>query len=38
MPATGTNLDAAVVGALLVTLGTLVLVAARRKPRTRPLP
>ncbi|MGH9152509.1 MAG: ice-binding family protein [Acidimicrobiales bacterium] len=38
LPRTGTNLGATVIAGLLITLGTLVLMAARRKPPTRPLP
>ncbi|HVM01306.1 MAG TPA: Ig-like domain-containing protein [Acidimicrobiales bacterium] len=38
LPRTGTSLGAAVVAGLLITVGTLVLVAARPKPPSRPLP
>lgn len=38
LPRTGTNLRAAVVAGLLIALGTLALIAARRKPPTRHLP
>jgi hypothetical protein len=37
LPATGRNLDAAVIAAMLITFGTLALLAARRKPPFRPL-
>lgn len=38
LPSTGVELDAAVLAGLLITLGTLVVLAARRRPPTRPLP
>jgi hypothetical protein len=38
LPRTGRNLDVAVIAAMLITFGTLALLAARRKPPTRPAP